>query len=202
MIVFGLTGGIASGKSTVSKHIRELWIPVIDADSLAREVVKKDTEGYDAVVAAFGKGILGPDGDIDRKALGAIVFNDAEAREKLNGMLHSRIGGRSMELIARLQTQGHKLACYDAALLVEAGLTEQFRPLVVVAATPTTQIERIIKRDGLTHDEALARVNAQLPLAEKVAMADYVIENDGTIEELITRTDGVLDSIRALASAH
>src|SRR5689334_6229366 len=119
MIVFGLTGGIASGKSTVSKHIRELWIPVIDADQLAREVVKKDTEGYEAVVAAFGKGILGPDGEIDRKALGAIVFSDAEAREKLNGMLHSRIGARSMELIARLQAQQHKLACYDAALLVE-----------------------------------------------------------------------------------
>jgi len=202
MIVFGLTGGIASGKSTVSKHIRELWIPVIDADQLAREVVKKDTEGYEAVVAAFGKGILGPDGEIDRKALGAIVFSDAEAREKLNGMLHSRIGARSMELIARLQAQRHKLACYDAALLVEGGLTEFFRPLVVVAATPTTQVDRIMKRDGLTRDEALARVNAQLPLAEKIAMADYVIENDGTLEELITRTDGVLDAIRSLASLH
>ena len=202
MRVFGLTGGIASGKSTVSKHIRELRIPVIDADQLAREVVKKGTEGYDAVVAGFGSGILGPDGEIDRKALGAIVFSDAAARQKLNGIVHSRIGARSMDLVAKLEAEGHELACYDAALLVENGLTEVFRPLVVVAATPTTQIERIIERDDLTRDEALARVNAQLPLAEKVAMADYVIENDGTIEELITRTDGVVAAIRGLASAH
>jgi dephospho-CoA kinase len=197
MLVFGLTGGIASGKSTVSKRIRELGIPVIDADLLAREVVQRHTEGFEAVVAAFGKGVVGPDGELDRKALGAIVFADPVAREKLNGMLHSRIGARSMELIARLQDQRHKLACYDAALLVEGGLADMFRPLVVVAATPTTQVERIVKRDGLTPDEALARVNAQLPLAEKVAMADYVIENDGSLEDLISRTDGVIAAIRS-----
>jgi dephospho-CoA kinase len=201
MRVFGLTGGIASGKSTVAKRLRERGIPVIDADQLAREVVRAGTDGFDAVVAAFGSDVVGPDGELDRKRLGAQVFADAEARRKLNAIVHPRIFAKSAAEVARLRDEGHPVACYEAALLVENGLSEGFRPLVVVALPLTTQVERVMARDGLTRAEALARIEAQLPLAEKVAMADYVIDNDGSLADLEARTDGVLAAIRASAGA-
>lgn len=197
MKVFGLTGGIASGKSTVARHLRARGVPVIDADLLAREVVAKGTEGFDAVVAAFGADVVGPDGELDRKKLGAVVFASPDERKKLNAIVHPRIFAKSGEAMQKLAAEGHALACYEAALLVENGLVEAFRPLVVVALPLTTQVERVMARDGLTKAEALARIQAQLPLAEKVAMADFVIDNDGSVDDLERRTDGVLDAIRS-----
>lgn len=197
MRVFGLTGGIASGKSTVARRLRVRGIPVIDADALAREVVARGTEGLDAVIAAFGPSVVGDDGELDRKKLGAVVFTDAAARKTLNAIVHPRIFAKSTEAVAALSAAGHPLACYEAALLVENGLAEAFRPLVVVAVSLPTQIDRLMRRDGLTRAEALARIEAQLPLAEKVAMADFVLENDGSREELEQRTDGVLAAIEA-----
>lgn len=197
MHVFGLTGGIASGKSTVARRIKERGIPVVDADAIAREVVMRGTPGLGQLVAAFGEDVLAADGELDRKKLGALVFADAELRKKLNGIIHPLISARSAELIQSHGAAGHPLACYEAALLVENGLADVFRPLVVVAATPDVQLERIVKRDGLDRAAALARIEAQLPLAEKVAMADYVIESGGPIPELYLRVDGVLDAILA-----
>jgi dephospho-CoA kinase len=197
MRVFGLTGGIASGKSAVAKQIRSRGIAVVDADALAREVVLSGTDGFDAVIAAFGKGMIGLDGELDRKKLGARVFADAAARKILNAIVHPRISAISGERLQALAAEGRALACYEAALLVENGLAEAFRPLIVVAVSLPVQVDRLMARDGLSRSDALARISAQLPLAEKVAMADYVIENDGALEELLPRVTGVLDAILA-----
>jgi dephospho-CoA kinase len=196
VLVFGLTGGLASGKSTVAARLRALSVPVIDADQVARDVVAVGTPGLAAVVGAFGAGVLQVDGSLDRQKLGELVFGDPEKRRQLNGILHPLIGAESMRRVAEHAARGEALACYEAALLVENGLVEAFRPLVVVAVPREVQIARAMTRDGATAEQAEARVAAQLPLSAKVAAADYVIENVGTREETERRTDEVLAEIR------
>ncbi len=195
MRVFGLTGGIASGKSTVAQILVEQGVPVIDADEVARAVVVPGSEGLAAVVAAFGPEVLAADGTLDRKLFGARVFADQVAREQLNAILHPRIAAESARRFAALEGTTD-LACYDAALLVERGLADAFRPLVVVAAAPLAQRERLRSRDTITEAEADARVAAQAPVDVKRKAADYVIENDGTLDELRARTLAVLARIR------
>lgn len=195
MHVFGLTGGIASGKSTVSARFRARGVPVIDADAVAREVVAKGSEGLAEVVAAFGEKVLAADGALDRKALGAVVFADDALRKRLNGIIHPRIARASAAKIAELSAAGHALAVYDAALLVENGLADAFRPLVVVASPASLQVTRIVERDGVTEAEAWARVHAQDPLDNKIALADFVIDNAGTLGELEREADRVLDAV-------
>jgi len=194
--VFGLTGGLASGKSTVGRMFRERGIPVIDADLLAREVVEKGSEGLAAVVAAFGPDILLPDGSLDRARVAAIVFPDADKRRLLNSIVHPRIGALSAQRVAEAEAQGHKLACYEAALLVENKLTEVFRPLVVVAVPEEVQVTRAMARDSATEEQARSRVAAQLPLAAKVAVADFVIDTSGPLAATEKRVDEVLAGIR------
>jgi dephospho-CoA kinase len=195
--VFGLTGGLASGKSTVAARFRARGLPVIDADQIAREVVEPGTEGLARVVEAFGEGVLSPDGSLDRARLGELVFAAPEKRRALNAILHPRIGALSAQRIAALDAAGEKLACYEAALLVENGLSDAFRPLVVVAVPPDVQLARATARDASTEEQARARVAAQLPLATKIAAADYVIDNAGDPETTARRADEVLDAIRA-----
>ncbi len=199
MHVFGLTGGIASGKSTVARLFVEAGVPVVDADEVARAVVLPGSAGLAAVVAAFGEGVLLADGTLDRKGLGARVFRDASARATLNGILHPRIAAESGRRIAELAAQGFALACYDAALIVERGMADAFRPLVVVATSPDVQRARLVARDGLTTAEADERLAAQAPVAAKLAAADHVIDNDGTLDELRARTLAVLAAVRASA---
>jgi dephospho-CoA kinase len=193
--VFGLTGGVASGKSTVAQRFRERGLEVIDADRIARDVVEPGTDGLAEVVAAFGGDVLRSDGTLDRPKLGALVFADPEARRRLNAILHPRIGAETRRRIAELDARGVALAVYEAALLVENGLADAFRPLVVVAVEPGEQRRRLVARDGLDAAEADRRIGAQLPLADKIAVADHVIRNDGTLEDLRRRADEVLDAI-------
>jgi dephospho-CoA kinase len=195
--VFGLTGGLASGKSTVAARFRARGVPVIDADQIAREVVEPGSEGLARVVEAFGEGVLLPDGSLDRPKLGDVVFAAPEKRRALNAILHPRIGARSAQRIAELEARGEKLACYEAPLLVENGLGDAFRPLVVVAVPLDVQLARATARDGSTEEQARARVAAQLPLATKIAAADYVIDNAGDPATTSRRADEVLDAIRA-----
>lgn len=195
--VFGLTGGLASGKSTVAARFRARGVPVIDADQIAREVVEPGSEGLDRVVEAFGEGVLAPDGSLDRAKLGDLVFAAPERRRALNGILHPRIAALSAQRIAALDAAGEPLACYEAALLVENYLGDAFRPLVVVAVPPEVQIARARLRDGSTEEQARARVAAQLPLATKIAAADHVIDNAGDAAATERRADEVLDAIRA-----
>jgi dephospho-CoA kinase len=195
VLLFGLTGGIASGKSTVAARFRERGVPVIDADALAREVVSPGSAGLAAVAAAFGDGVLAPDGSLDRKRVAEIVFANETRRKQLNAILHPRIGALTAERAAELAARGERVACYEAALLVENGLADAFRPLVVVAVPEAIQIARTMARDGATEAEARARIAAQRPLADKVKLADHVIDNSGTIEETRARSDEVLDAI-------
>jgi dephospho-CoA kinase len=197
MHLFGLTGGIASGKSTAAARFRARGVPVIDADELAREVVAPGSEGLRAAVEAFGAGVLTADGGLDRKAVARIVFADLAARKRLEGITHPRITRLSIERAAALGEQGEPLACYEAALIVENGVADAFRPLVVVACSEELQIARVQSRDGATADEARARIRAQKPLAEKVALADFVIDTSGTLAQGADRADEALAAVCA-----
>jgi dephospho-CoA kinase len=194
MRVFGLTGGVASGKSAVAARLRARGVAVIDADQVARDVVVPGSDGLAEVVAAFGD-VLAGDGTLDRKRLGAVVFADAGARQRLEAILHPRIAAETARRLAELDASGVEIACYDAALLVERGLHATFRPLVVVAVPREVQRARLMQRDGIDAAEAERRIDSQWPLERKVAVADFVIDNRGTLEELDGKVDRVLASI-------
>ncbi len=183
----GLTGGIAAGKSSVGRLFRDLGVSVVDADEVARDVVERGSEGLREIVDAFGSEVLTADGSLDRKKLGAIVFEEPTRRKQLEAITHPRIGARSMQLMAEIAARGEQLAIYEAALLVENGSYRMMQALVVVAAHEATQIARIILRDGLDEAAARARIAAQLPLADKIAVADFVVWNDGTEAQLAVR---------------
>jgi dephospho-CoA kinase len=195
--LFGLTGGIASGKSTVGARLRLRGLPVIDADELAREVLAPGTDALGEVVAAFGGQVLDPRGALERNALGRLVFPDREARQRLNAITHPRIAARTAERAADLERKGEPLACYEAALLVENGLADAFRPLVVCACPEDMQVARVRARDGVTEADALARVRSQKPLAEKVMVADHVIDTGGSLDDTARQTDRTLETICA-----
>lgn len=197
LCLFGLTGGVASGKSTVAARFRELGLEVIDADRVAREVVAPGTQGLAEVVAAFGDEVLAEDGSLDRRKLREIVFDDARARARLNAILHPLIAAETRRRAAELVERGVDLACYEAALLVENGLADAFRPLVVVSLPMALQRRRLAERDGVSLAQADKIIAAQMPLADKVKLADHVIDNAGDREALLARTDEVLASIRA-----
>ncbi|MDI1478796.1 dephospho-CoA kinase [Polyangium sp. y55x31] len=199
-VFFGLTGGIACGKSTVAARFREQGVQVIDADVVARQAVAPGTSGLMEIVKLFGEGVLRGDGTLDRAKLGTIVFGDEEKRRALNRILHPRIGARTMMLAQELAQRGEPLACYEATLLVENGMQDAFRPLVVVTAPEAVQVARTMARDGIDEKSALARIRAQMPVAEKVKVADHVIDTSGTMEETIRRADEVLAAIRAKAA--
>lgn len=184
----GLTGGIASGKSTVARFFAEEGVPVIDADVVARDVVARGTDGLREVVAAFGDGVLATDGTLDRKALAALVFADQAKRKRLETITHPRIGAESMRRLGAALATGVPYALYEAALLVENGSYRMFAALVLVAASDSAQLARLMARDEITEAEARARLAAQLPLAEKRRVADYVIENDGDLDALRAHT--------------
>ncbi len=200
MHVFGLTGGIASGKSAVAARFRERGVPIVDADALAREVVAPGSEALAAIASAFGPELIAADGSLDRKKLAAEVFgDDGNVKvKKLNAIMHPRIGLLGAQKTAELAARGEPLACYEAALLVENGLAEAFRPLVVVAAPLEVQVARARTRDGADEAAVRARIAAQLPLAEKTRAADVVVQNDGTLVELRARADDALDAVCAL----
>jgi dephospho-CoA kinase len=195
--LFGLTGGIGSGKSTVGRRFRERGVPVLDADQLAREVVAVGTPGLAAIVDRFGPEMLDAGGALDRKKLAARVFQNDDERRALNRITHPRVGELLAARTAELAARGEPLACYEVPLLFEAGLDAAFRPVVVVDAPVAVQVDRTVARDGGSADDALARIRAQLPLAEKVRRADFVIDNTGSIAELRARADTVLDAVCA-----
>jgi len=180
--VVGLTGGIACGKTTVAQMFDDLGIPIVDADDLAREVVEPGTPGLQRVVEKFGKGVLDNEGRLDRKKVGDMVFNDEEARDALNAILHPLIGAAGAKRLEALQQHPAPYLMYEAALLVETGSYKAFSALVVVSADESLQRLRLIARDGYTVAEANARIASQLPLARKIAVADYVVTNNGDLE--------------------
>jgi len=197
MHVFGLTGGIASGKSTVAARLRKRGVPIVDADQLAREVVEPGTEGLTAIVREFGDGVLDRDGRLDRKKLASIVFHDTAKRKRLNAITHPLITALGAKRTQEHAALGEPLVCYEAALIVENGAADLFRPLVVVAAPIEVQLARVEARDAASREDAIARIRAQMPLIDKTRVADFVIETTGTLEENAHRTDAVLAAICA-----
>jgi dephospho-CoA kinase len=195
MLVFGLTGNIGTGKSTVARLFAERGVPVIDADQVAREVVAPGTPGLADVAARF-PGVLSASGELDRKALADRVFADAQERAALNAILHPRIGAEVRARLDRLAARGAPVAIYEAALIVENGLHHGLDGLIVVNAPVAEQIRRLRARDEMTEEEARARIRAQLPAQEKVKAADFVIENTGAPELLRAQVARVVDTLR------
>ena len=183
MRVFGLTGGIASGKSTVAKMFADLGAPVIDADQIAREVVEPGQPALAEIVRAFGAGVLDERGALDRKKLGAIVFADESKRQALNAITHPRIALATQTRLAGLREQGAPLALYEAALLVENDIHRGLDGLIVVKTDEARQRERLAARDALDDAQVGARLAAQAPLEEKLRAATWVIDNSGSVEE-------------------
>ena len=184
MVILGLTGGIACGKSAVAALLAAKGVPVVDADQGAREVVAPGSDGLAAVVAEFGAGVLAPDGTLDRKRLGERVFGDEAARQRLNAILHPRIAQWSAGRFLALAAEGRPFVLYEAALLVENGAHRALGGLIVVTARPEVQRARLMARDGIDAAAAQARIDAQWPLAQKVAVATEVIDNSGDREAL------------------
>jgi dephospho-CoA kinase len=179
-LLVGLTGGIATGKSTVDAVLRELGAVIIDADVLAREVVEPGEPALAEIAAEFGPGVLGPDGRLDRKALGAIVFADPDRRRKLEAMTHPRIRERFQRRIDELTAANFRgLVFFDAPVMIESGNYRNMDRMVVVITDEATQIARLVARDGIDRDEALRKIRSQMPLDEKAKLADYVIDNSG-----------------------
>jgi dephospho-CoA kinase len=184
----GLTGGIGSGKSTVCAILAGLGASVIDADALAREVVAPGSEGLAAVVDAFGVGVLAADGSLDRAALAGKVFADEKARQTLNGITHPRIAARTRALIAQLPDDA--VLVHDVPLLVELGMQGAYHLVLVVDAPDELRLARLVSR-GLTADDARARIAAQATREQRLAAADVVIDNSGTLEELRSQVRSV-----------
>lgn len=183
-LVVGLTGGIASGKSTVARLLGDRGARVVDADQLARRVVEPGSAALAEIGAVFGEEVLRPDGTLDRERLGRRVFGDDDARARLEAITHPRIAAAFAAQVLRAARDGVEVLVYEAALLVESGARRAVERLVVVTAPPEVQRARVEARDGLGADAAQARMDAQASVAEKVAVADFVIVNEGSMVDL------------------
>ncbi len=200
--VVGLTGGIASGKSTVSHIFRSLGAQVIDADILARQVVEPGKPAWQEIVNFFGREILLPDGSIDRKKLGAIVFQDPAKREVLNRIVHPRVFEEEKRLYQDLRRQyPEALIIVDAALLIESGSYKRFHKLIVVYVDEQTQLHRLMLRDGISAEEAWVRIRSQMPLSEKVKYANYIIDNRGSLEETRRQVEEVYKKLMEVGTS-
>ena len=197
MKLVGLTGGIATGKSTVASMLRGLGAAIIDADELAREVVKPGQEAWQEIVAAFGSEFLRGDQTLDREKLRKLVFQDSEARKKLESITHPRIRKLAQARVQELAAEGAEIIIYDAPLLFENQVHFWLRPVVLVACHPTIQKKRLRDRDRLSEEEIRQHLEAQMSLQEKRKLADFVIENDGDLEELQKQVREVWEKIRS-----
>jgi dephospho-CoA kinase len=213
MLKAGLTGGIGAGKSEVSRLLQGHGAVIVDADKIAREVVEPGTPGLAAVVAEFGEEILAPDGALDRPKLGSLVFADTERLAALNAIVHPLVGERSAELERQAQQaeraaaaesaqrqDGGAVIVHDVPLLAENGLAPLYDLVLVVDASPETQMDRLVRLRGMTAGEAAARMAAQATRRERLAVADIVIENNGPLEELQARVREVWDALRERAA--
>ena len=190
----GLTGGVAAGKSTVARILDELGAVLVDADVLAREVVAKGTTGLEEVVEAFGPEILTDDGELDRPAMGAIVFADAEKRRVLEGIIHPRVRERGAELEAAAGPDD--VVVHDIPLLAETGQAAGFDAVIVVDVPTELQVERMVELRGMTRQDAEARVAAQASREERLAIATHVVDNTGTVDDLRRRVTQVYRELR------
>lgn len=184
MDVYGLTGGIGSGKSTVAELLEEYGVPVVSADELSRVVVAPGSEGLRLVVERFGTEIVGDDGGLDRRKMAAVVFRDPERRRELEAILHPRIRDRFEQVLDALEKAGHEVAVYEVPLLFERNLQGEMKAVILVTAPMDVRVARVRSRDDVTETEVRARIAAQMDEDQKRRRADYIIENNGSLDEL------------------
>lgn len=196
-----LTGGIATGKTHVRARLEQRGVATIDSDTLARDAVAPGSSGLASVVERFGRDILDVDGALNRARLGAIVFADADARRDLEAIVHPQVRRATEDWFDALDATVHPFAVADIPLLFEVGREGDFEAVIVSACDPETQVQRVMARDGLSESEARQRLAAQLPIAEKVNRADYVIRTDGSYAETNEQVDAVLSALKTQKAA-
>ncbi len=196
MDIYGLTGGIGSGKSAAAAIFEECGIPVVSADELSRIVVTPGSEGLAAVVAAFGEGVLAPDGELDRRKLGALVFKDPAQRARLEGILHPRIRDSFQDVLAALEATGQTLVVYEVPLLFENNLEKQMKAVILVCAPDDQRVARVMARDRLSPEDVRARMAAQMDDQTRRGRAQYVLENDGDLDHLREQVEALLVKIQ------
>lgn len=194
----GLTGGIGAGKSTAAKRFRELGVLVLDADEISRASLKKGGACYSDVIALFGSKILTLDGEIDRKKLASIVFADEEKRRQLNAIVHPYVIETMFSRAEEALCKSGGIAVFEVPLLFESGMHEKMDRNILVACTEEKRLKRIVVRDNTTRQAALARIRAQMSEEEKRLLADYILENDGTIEQLNAQIDALLEELSGI----
>ncbi|MGD8564521.1 MAG: dephospho-CoA kinase [Desulfarculaceae bacterium] len=196
MLKAGLTGGIATGKSSVARMFEQLGAPLIDSDRLARKVVSQGSKAHAEIVAAFGQGVLKPDGELDRQGLRERVFNDAGARRRLEAIVHPRVSRLVGERLAQLAKKNQaKVVLVDVPLLYEAEVENKFDQVVLVYAPPAQQIERLMARDGIEKRQAQLALSAQMPIEQKRAKAQILIDNTGSLEETRRQVEAVWERL-------
>ena len=199
LYVIGLTGGIASGKSTVSAMLKQLGAMVIDADKIAKDIMMPGEEAYVETVKEFGEAILDPEGHIDRTKLGALIFEDPAARFKLNNITHPRVIKRFAEIMEGIKGQ-NVVVVWDVPLLFETGMDKLVNEVWVVWTDELTQVKRLMERNGLSEEEAWQRVKSQMPLAEKIMKADRLIDNRGSVSQTQRIVEGFYHQITRIMS--
>ncbi len=196
MKLVGLTGGIASGKSTVAEILKRQGAAIINADVLAREVVEPDRQAWTEIVNTFGTAVLQPDRALDRQKLRAIIFDDPDARKKLESIIHPQVRALAEQRIREHAAAGYAVIVYEVPLLFEGNLQEWLRPVILVACDVDTQRNRLQSRDNLSAAQAQKHIDAQMSLEAKRRLADYVIENNGSLEDLKRQVQAVLEKIK------
>lgn len=195
-MIIGLTGGIACGKSTVANILRQKGILVIDADEISREITKKGKPAWQEIKEEFGEEVIGPDGEILRKKLAQIVFNNPTKLAALNQITHPRITKQLTEILAEIKAKkSQRIIVIEVPLLFECGLQDIFDEVWVVKAPQSVMIERLIKRDSLSKEDALKRISSQMPLTQKAQLADRVIENSGSVNDLKKQIEDILKEL-------
>ena len=193
MLRIGLTGGIASGKSTVCGMLRERGCRIIDADQVAHQLILKGQPCYEPVVRGFGPEVLDAEGEIDRKRLGGLVFENRHLLETLNSIVHPCVIRQILAELDIMEKQdSHSTVVVDASLMIESGFYKHFRRLVVVTCTMAQQMNRLMSRNGLSEEAARQRISVQMPLEQKIRYADYVVDNSGSLDETRTQVDALI----------
>jgi dephospho-CoA kinase len=196
MLRVGLTGGIACGKTAVRRRLEERRIPTLDADAVVHGLLRSGTAVTRRIAESFGEGVIASDGSVDRKALGAIVFGDDEARKTLEAIVHPEVWRAIEGFFEERERASDLVAVVDAALMIETGSHRRYDLLVVVHCRPELQRERLMARDGLSREEAERRIRAQMPVEQKLAYADFLVDTSGSLEETVKQTDDLAAALR------
>jgi dephospho-CoA kinase len=197
LLKVGLTGGIACGKTVVRRRLEERGIPTLDADASVHRLLQAGTDVTRRIAETFGESIKAPDGSVDRKALGSLVFSDDEARKKLNAIVHPAVWREIEMFFEAREKASDRVAVVDAALMIETGSYQRYDFLVVVHCSKELQLERLMSRDGLSREDALKRIRSQMPIEEKIPYADFLVDTTGSLESTLAQADALASNLVA-----